>query len=225
MADPQKKPAIASIKLGPDVVVRTGTGVEVYTQRPMADWDVSPHRPTLIRFHGEDFVLADRRTPEDGGVCYVLRRGDSEAAINVIGKTLVYDLDYVRERERNRRDDPLRASSSHALWCLAPLLGLAPSHLQAALHTRFGLHPHAITWASVVAEYGIALVASIVFVLEVLTIGGLTSLGAGWLLPCFGTAGLLLLPDAIVRTSRLLSGALRQYGLYEWLWRRLPIDS
>ncbi|MBN2358561.1 MAG: hypothetical protein JXR83_03850 [Deltaproteobacteria bacterium] len=222
MVDPAPGPAIASIKLGPDVVVRTEDGIEVYTPLPMVDWIVSPHRPTVIHFHGEDFLLVDQRAPEDGGICYVLRRGDPDAALNVVGRTIVYDLGAVRERERERIDRTVLQARACALWALSPLLGLAPSRAKSELHSRFGLHPLTLTWASVVVEYAVALVGALALVLETTTGGGLTKLGGGWVLPIFGGASLVLLPDALGRTGRLIGGGLRQYGFYEWLWRRLP---
>lgn len=216
---------IPTIALGPDVVVRTETGIEIYTRLPMADWDVSPHRPTVIRFHGDDFTLVERRAPEDGGVCYVLRRGDPDATLNSVGKTIVYDLAYVRAREAEFRQQPLLAGTAAVLWCLAPLLGLLPSSLQQRLHDRFGLHPQTLTWASVGAECLIVICGALAITLQAVTFGGLSKLGAGWLVPVFGGASLLLLPDVVMRVNRLLGGALRQYGLYEWLWHRLPADE
>jgi len=216
---------IPTITLGPDVVVRTETGIEIYTRLPMADWVVSPHRPTSIRFHGDDFTLVEQRAPTDGGVCYVLQRSDPDAKLNSVGKTILYDLAYVRAREAELRERSHLASITFVLWCLAPLLGLAPSALQQRLHRRFGLHPQTITWASVGAECLIVICGALAITLQAVTFGGLSKLGAGWVVSVFGIPGLLLLPDVIMRVSRLLGGTLRQYGLYEWLWHRLPVDD
>jgi hypothetical protein len=216
---------IPTIALGPDVVVRTENGIEIYTRLPMADWVISPHRPTSIRFHGDDFVLVEQRAPEDGGVCYVLQRSDPDAKLNCVGKTILYDLAYVRAREAELREQPLLASATAVLWCLAPLLGLAPSALQRRWHRRYGLHPQTITWASVGAECLVVICGALAITLQAVTFGGLSQLGAGWLVPVFGGASLLLVPDVVMRVSRLLGSGLWQYGFYEWLWHRLPAEE
>jgi len=159
---------IPSIALGPDVVVRTTLGIEIYTPWPMPDWDISPHRPTVIRFHGDDFLLVGSARPSSAGSATSCSAPTRRRA-HVPGKTIVYDLQYVRERERARREQPLRVGSARALWCLAPLFGFAPSRIQRLLHHHFGLLPATVTWASVIVEYGVALIAALVIVLTVTT--------------------------------------------------------
>ncbi|PIE02996.1 MAG: hypothetical protein CSA81_04620 [Acidobacteria bacterium] len=72
----------------------------IQTPRQINDWAVRNYRKTLLQFQGGNYFPAERRKTQDG---YIYRFEPFDPTIELPGKTIQYDMEYVKLRERQQR--------------------------------------------------------------------------------------------------------------------------
>ena len=215
-------------RVGPDRVVPKGDGLIVFSGREMDEWRPALHRKTIVVYRDRRYFVTGRHMVGRQTWRYALSPW-KENPLEVPGRVIQYDPKYALVHDAIVRADKLDRGVFALLWLASPLLGFLPSRLKLILEARFGFDPVRLTLYSLLIEYGIVLVGG--FWLSVMIMAGAfgAASGGGFDLGGFtlGRAALaiaVLAPDLAARTSRLLSGSLDQYGVYEWLvrlfWRR-----
>lgn len=215
------------IPIGSDFVSRDGDRIVVDAARDMPDWEVRKARRAQIRFRDRAYFVTERRPVAKGRVRYLLEPWP-ERSVDVPGIRLVYDREYVAERDSAAGLAVAGASLVPLLVVLSPWIGFLPSRTKRRIHAQLGVHPITATRRSVILEGVVGLLAGTYLCIDGFaaiagSLYGGGGLGAGPLqLPA---ASLLVVPvlsaDIVARLSGLLRGDLDQDGAYEWLYRPL----
>ena len=210
-------------RVGPDRVVPKGDDLIVFSGREMDDWRPATHRKTIVVYRDRRYFVTSRHVVGRQTWRYVLSPW-KENPQEVPGRVIQYDPKYALVHEAMVRADKLDRVVFALLWVISPLLGLLPSRLKLLLEARYGFDPIRLTVYSLLVEYAVVLASG--FWLSVMVMAG--AFGAapgggfhtgGFTLGRAALAVAILIPDLVARTSRLLSGSLDQYGIYEWLFR------
>jgi hypothetical protein len=214
-----EQPDITEHAVGPDKVQVGDLTVTIFAMRPMADWTVREFSIVPIFFRGHKFYLKKKM---DGPVPYACRyvlapwypQLGMESSLKI-----VYDEDYVADRDRYSRTDRRNDHLHSALFGIYPLLGFCWSGFKERVLSRIGFEPVDITEASIFIEFSF-------FVVEGIFAGAFHS---GFLTIMFGRrllfgldlALLLVLPaDSAVRYGHVIRGDSFPAGFLEWLFKR-----
>ena len=208
---------------GPDRVEIHETRVVIHSPVDMDRWEVVEYRKPLIRFDGRTWTLADKHLDSDGSIRYELVPWEP-AVFELHGHELQYGPEMVEARERELRRDSRLALESSVLRLLSPLAGFLFARTKGRLEDRLGMAASTMTWRSLILQYLVIICA-----LTYVTIGVHSTISHWLLMGVFGealggvsamaTLAAVLLPDAIIRWSRLLGEDRSPPGFYEWLWR------
>jgi hypothetical protein len=205
--------------VGPDKVQVGDFTVTVFAMRPMPDWTVREFSIVPIFFRDHKFYLKRKL---DGPAPYACRyelapwfpQLGAESSLSI-----VYDEDYVADRDRYFRTDRRNDHLHSALFGIYPLLGFCWSGFKERVLSRIGFEPVNITEASIVIGSGFFL-AELIFVFYVHS-GFLAVVFGQRLLSCLDLALLLVMPvDCVVRYGHVIRGDSYPAGFLEWLFKR-----
>lgn len=204
-------PAVsAGVSIGPDRLFRRGRQVVIDSPSDMPDWAVRKYRRTRVLYEGAGYFLSRRTLLKPGLWRYVLEPWPDEPA-DPPWQEIVYGPTWVAEREENERAVERRRQSLPLLWALWPFTGLLPSRVQAELSDRYGITQTAAVERSLVLEYGVILILSVILV-----IGNATHIFRTgpplFAILCIGI-------DALIRRDALVREEANPPGFYEWLWQ------
>ena len=187
----------------------------------MEDWRVTQYRKLEVVFQERSYCLVSKKRRDDRRWYYELEPWPEDMGM-FPGRTILYDLDYVQDRDKSRRLGRVFGGVGLFLLPLKPLLGLLWSNTKLKLNDRFGVHPLSATNQSLFLEFFLGF-GGMVFMLIMLFA---SSLGKQVVVPVhmllyilFGVAIVTL--DAIMRWGKALRGVMTQYGFYEWLFAPL----
>jgi hypothetical protein len=185
----------------------------------MPDWQARKYRRIAVVLKGSTYFIAGKETFDRRTTRYVLEPWP-ESHNELPGKTIQYDENYVRTRDRARWEGRRREIESFILRPLKPLIGFLPSNIKTRIDARWGISARSATFFSLWAEmFGFLAigVANMINVYAHLRSAGILTPGqVAILLPIEG----LLLIDLAVRYGNYLSAARAQYGIGEWIFRR-----
>jgi hypothetical protein len=207
---------ITEIAVGPDLVRVGDFTVTILAQRAMADWTVREFCIVPIFFRDHKFYLRRKETgPAPYACTYELApwypQLGTESTLRII-----YDEDYVANRDRDSRTDRRNDHLHSALFCAYPLLGFCWSGFKERVLCRIGFEPVDITWASVFLEFSFFMVEGI-FAFYFHS-GFLTVMFGRRILYLLDMALLLALPiDSAVRYGHIIHGDSYPAGFLEWL--------
>jgi hypothetical protein len=203
--------------IGPDRVRFRGPDVFVESTADMPDWEFRTYRRTAVLFEGRRYFVSQKVLLDDGSYRYVLQPWTDDLT-DLPGLTLVYDDDYVTQREDERREARQRDQTAAALFWVGPLLGFLPSRWKQRLNDRYAFNPVTVTLQSLLLER-VALYA----LGALLTVGAFTGI-LGGTLPMGILLALVVVVDLVLRTGPAELGDMDQPGFGEWLlpswWRR-----
>lgn len=219
MPDCANQTEATQITVGPDLVEIGERTVTIFAMRPMPEWTVREFCIVPIFFRDHKFYLK-RKSPGPAPYAFQYELAPwfpqlgTESTLKI-----VYDEDYVAERDQHvravRRQDHLHS----ALFAIYPFLGFCWSGFKERVLGPIGFEPVDITEASIMIEFGFFL-AEAVFAFY---------FHAGFLGVMFGRrllfgldlAFLLLLPfDCGIRYGRIIRGDSCPIGFLEWLFKR-----
>jgi hypothetical protein len=214
-----EKPNITEHAVGPDKVQVGDLTVTVFAMRPMADWTVREFSIVPIYFRGHKFYLKKRMEGPAPFACrYELAPWYSQLGMESTLK-IVYDEDYVADRDRDFRTDRWYDHLHSALFGIYPLLGFCWSGFKERVLSRIGFEPVGITEASIFIEFGFFLVEGVFASYFHAGFLGLT-FSRMWLI-WLDWALLVILPlDSAVRYGHIIRGDAFPGGFLEWLFKR-----
>ena len=194
-----------------DRVVHRPGYLVVYASMGMPDWREPGFRKTMVVFRDVSYFVRSADPLGGSRWRYALEpwpAGSTELPLRVIR----YGEDYIKLRD---------ASVSRPVGCvgllvvlMAPLLGFVPRRVKAVLQSRFQLNPLSITRYSIITGWAFVLNGAYWIIRD--QCGGAAAGVPQWVL-LLGTAGLILLPDLLVRTLHWWQENPQPFGLYEWL--------
>ncbi len=205
-----REPAPRIEQYGPDRVEIHGSRVVIRSPVDMERWEVLEYRKPLIGFEGRTWTLVAKRPGIGETIRYDLVLWDP-APLDLPGHRLEYGPHAVAERDRARRQGQRDALATIALIALSPLAGFLFSRTKQRLEDRLGVTSAQMTGRSLFVEYLAILNGGVLVVI------GMISGAALPIVPIMG-ALMFVLPDAIIRWSRLLEGDRALPGFWEWLW-------
>ncbi|MFH1810075.1 MAG: hypothetical protein ABIJ09_15115 [Pseudomonadota bacterium] len=216
------------VRVGSDVVTLRPDGLQILSRHEMQEWQPTTYRKTWVRYQGIDYTI-DAVEAQHGGVLYWLRPLTADDKIALPGRVYEYDASFVEARDAMIRNYRATQGLRWLVLPWYPLLGFLPSSAKFLLLDRFGLHPLPLTKFSLGIQYMVLAITLVTIVIEAFasTLGAATGATDGnWLIPpelvqVLALLSAVLTPDMIVRSGRLIQGSVLQYGLYEWLFRRL----
>jgi hypothetical protein len=214
-----EQPDIIEHAVGRDKVQVGDFTVTVFAMRPMVDWTVREFSIVPIYFRGHKFYLKKRLEGPAPFACrYELAPWYPQLGMES-SLSIVYDEDYVADRDRYFRVDRRNDHLHSALFGIYPLLGFCWSGFKERVLSRIGFEPVDITEASVFIELSF-------FIVEGIFAGAFHS---GFLAALFGRGLLfgldwtllLVLPlDCAVRYGHVIRGDAYPGGFLEWLFKR-----
>jgi hypothetical protein len=197
----------------------------------MPDWDVREFSRIAVFFQERKYYL---RTQSDAQPPYRVRyelwpwppeRLDPPA------KLITYDQAYVKERERDARDERRLQGLQYALYLLSPILGFLWAKTKERLCSHVGLNSRSLVGASLVLECLLALLWALFWSWS----GGLATVIAGvlnsqlfsswsfWKALLNGGALILIAIDCVLRLDQLLKEVESPSGFLEWLIRPITL--
>jgi hypothetical protein len=211
------------VRFGPDRVEIHESRVVIHSPVDMDRWDVVEYRKPLIHFDDRTWTLVRKDLEGSGLIRYELGRWQP-AGVELHGHEIHYGLEFVEARTRDLQSQRRIAWETSALRLLSPLAGFLFARSKGRLEDRLGITAVTMTWRSVILEYLIILAAAVYATI------GMNATFSYWLMKGDFTESIggvapaailavVLLPDAIMRWSRLLGEDRRPPGFYEWLWR------
>lgn len=223
------------IRIGPDRVTISDTGVVIEAKHETADWEVRNTNAPAIYFREKKYLLVEKGEAQlPYKVRYVLRPWPAGKIPNP-KMFLAYGEDSVAERDSSRRGEALNEVMWVCLLPLYPFLGLLWSGAQQRL-VRFGYVPRTITGLSIFTSFGMVLMQGVFVVvtinasmrLQKMMVGGIfmalsgqDSLHLGLVrIPMFLLDALLFIScvaDVCVRYSHYLREDQWIGGFLEWL--------
>jgi hypothetical protein len=217
------QPDITGIAVGPVLVQVGERTVTVFAVRPMPDWTVREFSIVPIFFREHKFHLKRRLPgPPPYAFRYELEPWYAELGMESSLK-VVYDEDYVAQRDADARAGRRQDHLHSALFALFPLLGFCWSGFKERVLSPIGFDPLDITEASIMVEFGLFL-AEGVFAFY---------FHAGFLGVVFGRhllfwldwSLLVLLPlDCAVRYGHVIRGDSCPAGFLEWVFKQADTE-
>jgi hypothetical protein len=213
-----EQPVVNDLMVGRDKVQVGDLTVTVFAMRAMADWTVREFSIVPIYFRGHKFYLKRRLEGPAPFACrYELApwypQLGQESSLSI-----VYDEDYVADRDRDYRTDRRNDHLHSALFGIHPLLGFCWSGFKEGVLSRIGFEPVDITEASIFIAFGFFMVEGIfAFYFRGGFLGFVFS--RMWLI-WLDWALLVVLPlDCAVRYGHIIRGDAHPEGFLEWLFR------
>lgn len=200
------------LTIGTDKVRLVDGKLVIQSHCDMIDWRATKYRKTLVIFNERTYFLARKSKLEDGSFQYRLEQL-LEDYHDLPARTIVYDEEYVRERDALHKEVRKRRKIWMVLVFMQPLLGFLPFSMKDWLQDRYNLDPVSMTSYSLFLEYLFVALASSLYVIHLFTL----ALGR-W----FGYAPaviILVLIDIIIRYHDVLAETNRPFGFYEWIFR------
>lgn len=216
------------LKIGRDKVTFVGELVVIHARREMADWQVREFCRVPIHFQDRKYYLSEKGPAERPyAFCYVL--APWPANLHEESKlSIVYDAEYVAERDGVARTDQAAEVSRLALLLIYPMLGFLWSGTKRRLAEHLGIIARRSTSASLFFEAFLLALYAVLwswsggFATVLFGLFGGGSFGA-W---TFGTAFFHLVVLGILCWDWVmrLDGLLREdvaypIGFFEWLRR------
>lgn len=209
---------INEFMVGRDKVQVGDRTVTVFAMRAMADWTVREFSIVPIYFRGHKFYLKKRLEGLAPFACrYELAPWYPQLGMES-SLSIVYDEDYVADRDRDFRTDRRNDHLHSALFSIYPFLGFCWSGFKEGVLSRIGFEPVDITEASICIAFGFFLVEGIyAFYFHGGFLGFVFS--RMWLI-WLDWALLVVLPlDCAVRYGHIIRGDSHPEGFLEWLFR------
>ena len=211
-------------RVGSDRVSADGERLVVESRADMPGWDTRAFRRTAIVYRGERWFVA-AKARENGRFRYTLERWDDERG-DIDGGVFEYDAEYVAARDGDARKRAAASGVRTFLLPFYPLIGLLPGAVKARLADRFGISEERTTVQSIVLEACVSLmIAAAMSIGSMARVYGsafgvdpitlFTNVPGGGLMALF-----LLVPDVVMRYSKILGESTYHYGFWEWLFRR-----
>ncbi len=212
--------------VGSDLVFQKEDELRIKSEVRMPKWKATRYRKTVVIFEGEKYQV-NKVSKEKDFYIYILS-SLSATSCDIPSNVIEYDESYVKNRDRNLKKVEQNARVRLALLILYPLLGFLPYKTKLKLHRKYGFHPGFITRMSLFVEWLLGLGGLTLIAISLLA-GGFGSIlgGSGegvfsnLLFSLIIVCTITLFADAAMRYKRLTSGSLKQYGFFEWLFRRL----
>ncbi len=208
--------------LASDHVLFKGGQVIVHTQLEMKDWELRKYRRTQILFEGNPYCIVHIDASARGEIRYFLEPWGPNLD-DIPGKTIRYDENFVRERDRALKEQKKAERHGYFLVALTPLLGLLYSGLKRRIEDQYGISARISTRLSLYLEGFCLLASGVTVTIFTLAAGIGPAFGAegigmpgSWFLPLFI---LVLVPDFLMRYSSSLKDESSPPGFYEWLIR------
>ena len=207
------------------VVVAAGNRVIVLSRADMPGWEVRAFRRGAILFRGSHYFVAIKE-PHPGGFRYTLEPWPPDSH-DIDGGVIEYDEHFVAARDAGRRTRAAASGVRALLLPLYPLIGLLPGSVKRRLADGFGISEELSTVMSLWLEFLVA--AGLAALFTIRSMAGLYGSALGvrgpipWLasLTGFAAGGLLLIvPDLLMRYSKILAESQYPWGFWEWLFRR-----
>jgi len=214
--------------VGSDALLFKDGRLIVHSSCEMPEWKATRYRKTAVVFNERTYAVVSRLRLPAGGCRYVLEPWSPDDH-DAPGNTVHYGEAYVLERDALRREQLRLEKKAVGLFFVTWLLGFLYSETKLRLNERYAIHPVAVTEHSLFIEY-LALIGLMVLLAILGASAGLgPAFGAssqrvvgGLLQPLPLLLGIAVLgPDLVIRRSRAGTGAMTQYGFYEWAFRRL----
>jgi hypothetical protein len=212
-------PDITKIAVGSDVVEVGDRTVTVFAMRPMPDWTVREFCIVPIFFRGHKFHLkAKLPGPPPYAWRYELEPWYSELGAESSLK-VVYDEEYVTERDADARASQRREHLHAALFVIYPFLGFCWSGFKERVLGPIGFDPVDTTEASIMIGLGLFLAEGVfAFYFRAGFLGVMFSqhilFWLDWVL-------LVLLPlDCAIRYGHIIRGDSCPAGFLEWMFKR-----
>lgn len=214
--DAPPKDSVEQIKFGCDLVTITGAEVSILSPRDMTDWVVRTYRPVRVFFRDEPYELKGRIHASNGWR-YRLSPWASEDESFC---DMFYDLDFVRDREKQALKAIAVESAGFMAWPVLAIVGFFPSSVKTKLRERWGVNDSQATvaslWVQGVTCFAMAVALLIQVFVPSLAIESLSKRG-------FLICVLVLGVDLVWRASLAMGGNV--HGFYEWLWKRGPLAA
>ncbi len=199
---------MSSLRYGADHLIFQEDGATVWTPREMPDWEVKNLRPTKIVIQNRDYVIAAKHVAiESTKVMYRLEPWGNR--VDIPGRIICYDEQYVTQREADYKDQRRRERAS-ALSFAYPLIGFAWTSTKDKLEEKYGICPVRATKWSVAFEVPFALIAALAFWFAI-SLEGLVEAAVPMV---------LLGSDLLMRIDDLMHELPVPRGFLEWIWHR-----
>jgi hypothetical protein len=195
-------------RLGTDRLIDEGDDLVVYAP-PMDGWTVRKFRRLAILVEGRRYYVGERRELNPRVVRYQLHRWPDDDT-DLAGGELVYDEQFVLERDVAASDRRIRQQQRLLRWALQPLYGFRWEAAKRRAHVAWGFHPRTITKYSLYLQWVLILLLS-AWVIFIPTF-------------VYGPIAFLLI-DGFFRVAELFRDPEVPYGFYEWLfhWRKTEL--
>jgi hypothetical protein len=174
----------------------------------MPDWEVRKYRPTKIIIADRPYVITAKHVIESKKLIYRLEPWGTR--VDIPGRVICYDEQYVRTREAEYKSRPGRERGYRLLAPAYPLIGFVWSSSKAKLEEKFGICPVRATKWSVVVEIPFALAAALAFWFSFSFEGFLEAF----------VAMVLLASDLLMRGDDLMREVPVPRGFLEWIWHK-----
>jgi hypothetical protein len=214
-----EQPDITEHAVGPDKVQVGDFTVTVFAMRPMVDWTVREFSIVPIYFRGHKFYLKKKIDGPAPFACrYELAPWYPQLGLES-SLSIVYDEDYVADRDRYFRTDRRNDHLHSALFGIYPLLGFCWSGFKERVLSRIGFEPVDITEASIIIAFSFFMMEGI-FAFYFRS-GFLAALFGQRLLFGLDWTLLVVLPlDCAMRYGQVIRGDSFPAGFLEWLFKR-----
>ena len=190
----------------------------------MPDWTAREFRRAAIHHLGVRYYV-ESRDRDRGRYEYALKAWPEELN-DIAGSVIEYDETYVANRDAVRRAVAKARRAEPFLLPLYPLLGFLPGGIKMWLADRFGVSEGLSSRLSLYLE-AVVLLMSMGFL--AVRAGAAAFGGTFGADGSIGTLGfgdreplilLVVLPDLLMRWSRIMGESNYPYGFWEWLWHR-----
>lgn len=203
------------MKMLSDEVERAGDVVIIHAANPM-DWPVREFCKVPIWFEGRKYFLRTKRDgPTPPGMIYELQLWP-ENLHEASARGVIYDKDYVAERDRQARTNSRNSWLYLLLLPFYPVLGLFWSGFKRRMLEPIGFEQRSITNASIILTANLCIVQAI---FTGWLLGGTLTHLLGQPLRLMDWAVLLLLAaDCLLRIGQALQSDVEdRWGFCEWL--------
>lgn len=214
MIDPAA-PEYRPVNVGNDRVVVSGDQVKIRSTADMLDWTVRRYRGIRVHFEEREYRVA-KKTKEGRHFLYSLEPWPDPT--EPASKDVFYDEAFVADRDRERRQESMLLAFRPFIPLVYVVAGFFPVATKENFQERWGIEPRRATTYSLMVE-GAAFIAFLVLLCVTVYVGGFSGISIlnGQVL----TIGLLVLgPDLIFRSDRVMRETCEPPGFYEWVIRR-----
>jgi hypothetical protein len=226
------------IQVGPDRVTIKDNEVIIEAKRKMPDWEVRELNPIPVYFEDKKYYLVEQRKCQGAYAIRYLLFPWREDEFHRTKLFYAYDAEAVKERDADFRSGNLDELTRFAMFPFYPFLGLLWSGTQKRL-TRFGFIPHAISGASIFANFCLLFAQGVMVVITInataragkMMIGGLVRSSFSHDALRIGSVFIPIMYFDILLTVALIADLLIRYsyhlhdhewagGFLEWIIRR-----